>query len=215
VKFSLPPLYPIIDSEFNPHTLHFVVSELSRSGITLVQLREKRASSREFLRITLQALEISQAHQLAVIVNDRTDIAWLSGAHGVHLGQEDLPVADARKLLGPDKIIGTSTHNLSQALEAQRSSADYVAIGPIYKTTSKEKPDPLVEWEELKAIRKQVTKPLVAIGGITTENAGRLFELGVNSVAVIRDLLNARDISSKVHELLRLANAKGSLASNQ
>jgi thiamine-phosphate pyrophosphorylase len=161
----------------------------------------------DYVHPTLQALEISQTHQLAVIVNDRADIAWLSGAHGVHLGQEDLPVADARKLLGPDKIIGASTHNLGQALEAQQSSADYVAIGPIYKTTSKENPDPLVEWEELKAIRRQVTKPLVAIGGITAENAGRLFDLGVDSVAVIRDLLNAKNIVSKVEEFLRLYRA--------
>lgn len=204
MKFKLPPLYPIIDSEFNPRTLLFVVNELGRAGIALVQLREKRASSRELLRVTLQALEISQPHQLAVIVNDRADIAWLSGAHGVHLGQEDLPVADARKLLGPDKIIGASTHNLSQALEAQQSLADYIAIGPIYATTSKENPDPLVAWEELKAIRRQVTKPLVAIGGITTENAKRLFDLGIDSVAVIRDLLCAENIASKVEEFLRL-----------
>jgi thiamine-phosphate pyrophosphorylase len=207
-KFSLPPLYPIIDSEFNPHTLHFVLSELAHAGITLVQLREKRASSRELLRITVQALEISQSHPLAIIVNDRTDIAQLAGAQGVHLGQEDLPVADARELLGPDKIIGVSTHNLEQALEAQQGAADYVAVGPIYRTTSKENPDPLVKWEELKAVRKHVTKPLVAIGGITTENAGKLFDLGLDSVAVIRDLLNARDLHSKVHEFLHSARAR-------
>jgi thiamine-phosphate pyrophosphorylase len=138
-----------------------------------------------------------------VIVNDRADITLLAGSHGVHLGQEDLPAVDARKLLGPGRIIGVSTHNLSQALEAQQSPADYVAIGPIYATTSKENPDPLVEWEELKAIRRQVTKPLVAIGGITTENAKRLFDLGINSVAVIRDLLCAEEIASKVEEFLR------------
>jgi thiamine-phosphate diphosphorylase len=206
VKFRLPPLYPIIDSEFNPHTLQFVVNELGRTEITLVQLREKRASSREFLRITEQALEISKPHQLVVIVNDRPDIAWLAGTHGVHLGQEDLPVVDARKLLGPDRIIGASTHNLSQALEAQQSPTDYVAIGPIYATISKKNPDPLLEWEELKAIRRQVTKPLVAIGGINTENAKRLFDLGIDSVAVIRDLLCAENIASKVEEFLRLAS---------
>ena len=198
MKFRLPPLYPIIDSEFNPHTLQFVVNELGRAGIALVQLREKKASSREFLRITQQALEISEPHQLVVVVNDRVDIAWLAGAHGVHLGQEDLPAVDARKLLGPGRIIGVSTHNLSQALEAQQSAADYVAIGPIYATTSKENPDPLVDWEELKAIRRQVTKPLVAIGGITTENAKRLFDLGINSVAVIRDLLCANNIAARL-----------------
>jgi thiamine-phosphate pyrophosphorylase len=205
-KFSLPPLYPIIDSELHPHTLHFVLGELLRARINLVQLREKRASSREFLRITQQALEISKPQQLVVIVNDRADIAWLAGAQGVHLGQKDLPAVDARKLLGPDRIIGVSTHNLGQALEAQQSTADYVAIGPVYATTSKENPDPLVEWDELKAIRKQVTKPLVAIGGITTENAKRLFDLGINSVAVIRGLLCAKNIAAKVEEFLKLTS---------
>src|SRR5262245_48992844 len=101
-KFSLPPLYPIIDSELHPYTLHFLLGELLRVRIALVQLREKRVSSCELLRITLEALETTQSHSLSIIVNDRIDIVYVAGAHGVHLGQQDLLVEDARELLGPD-----------------------------------------------------------------------------------------------------------------
>jgi thiamine-phosphate diphosphorylase len=116
VKFSLPPLYPIIDFDYNPHPLQFLVRELVREGITLVQIRDKKSPSGKFLKITQQTVELSQSEGLAVIVNDRTDIALLSGAHGVHLGQEDLPAAAARKLLGPDKIIGVSMSRLVRSI---------------------------------------------------------------------------------------------------
>jgi thiamine-phosphate pyrophosphorylase len=207
VQFKLPPLYPIIDLHFTPHSLEFVIGELALAGVTLLQLRIKREASGKFLKTTREILEICGPYQLTVIVNDRADIAWLSGAQGVHLGQEDLPVADARRLLGRDKIIGTSTHNLLQAIEAQQGTADYVAIGPIYGTTSKERPDPLVQWQELKAVRQHVTKPLVAIGGITTENAKKLFDLGIDSVAVIRDLFCTKQIASKAERFLKLASS--------
>ena len=207
MQFKLPPLYPIIDLQFIPRSLTFVVRELALAGVTFVQLRAKRESSKEFLNKAREVLEICEPYHLAVIVNDRADIAWLSGAQGVHLGQEDLPVADARKLLGPDKTLGVSTHNLLQATEAQDSTADYVAIGPVYATMSKANPDPLVEWEELKAVRRQVSKPLVAIGGITTENAKRIFDLGIDSVAVIRDLFCDERIASKAEQFLKLASS--------
>ena len=207
MQFKLPPLYPIIDLQFTPHSLEFVIGELALAGVTLLQLRVKREASGKFLKTAREILEICGPYQLTVIVNDRADIAWLSEAQGVHLGQQDLPVADARRLLGPDKIIGISTHNLLQATEAQQSPADYIAIGPVYATISKERPDPLVRWEELKAVRQQVTKPLVAIGGITTENAKRLFDLGIDSVAIIRDLFSTGRIASKAEQFLKLASS--------
>ena len=143
---------------------------------------------------------------MRVIVNDRADLAWLAEAHGVHLGQEDLPVEQARKILGIDKIIGLSSHNLHQALAAESSMADYVAIGPVFPTVTKENPDPLVSRKELEEVRKRVTKPLVAIGGITTENAGTLFELGIDSVAVIRDLFVSDDFPEKIQKFVRIAD---------
>jgi thiamine-phosphate pyrophosphorylase len=205
VNFKIPPIYPIIDPQISPRPIKAVVEELGRAGVRLVQLREKKGFSREFFRDTKELLELSRPYRMTVIVNDRVDIAWLAGAQGVHLGQEDLPLAEARKILGPTRIIGYSTHNLDQALEAQQSSADYIAIGPIYATASKENLDPIVEWNELEKIRQRVAKPLVAIGGITTENAKRLFDLGIDSVAVIREVLCAPNIAGKVQEFLRLA----------
>jgi thiamine-phosphate pyrophosphorylase len=148
-------------------------------------------------------VELAWRHGLTAIVNDRADIAWLSGADGVHVGQEDLPVEHARKIVGPKKIVGYSTHNLAQALEAEQSSADYIAIGPVFATTSKANPDPIVPWEELREIRSRVKKPMVAIGGITSKNAKRLFDVGLDSVAVIRDLVGAPDLRSQISQFLR------------
>jgi thiamine-phosphate pyrophosphorylase len=205
MEFRVQPLYPIIDPEISPRPLRSLIAELARAGVSLVQLREKKSSSKQFLEDALELRELARQHGLRVIINDRTDIAWLSDAQGVHLGQEDLPVVEARKILGPNKIIGSSTHNLQQALEAQETSADYVAIGPIFATRSKEKPGPIVKWSELQEIRTKVTKPLIAIGGITTENVKSLFEIGVDSVAVIRDILCAKDTGGKVQEFLDLS----------
>jgi len=204
MEFKFQPVYPIIDPEISPRPLKSLIIELARAGVSLVQLREKKSSSKQFLEDALELTELARQHRIAVIINDRADIAWLSGAQGVHLGQEDLPVVEARRILGPNKVIGSSTHNLKQALEAEDTSADYIAVGPIFATNSKEKPDPIVEWGELREIRTKVTKPLIAIGGITTENARSLFEMGVDSVAVIRDILCARDIAGKVKKFLEL-----------
>jgi thiamine-phosphate pyrophosphorylase len=204
MEFKFQPLYPILDAGISPRPLKSLIVELARAGVSLVQLREKKSSSKQFLEDALELTELARQHGIAVIINDRTDIAWLSDAWGVHLGQEDLPVAEARRILGPNKVIGFSTHNLKQAREAQETSADYIAIGPIYATNSKEKTDPIVEWAELQEIRMKVTKPLIAIGGITTENARALFRMGVDSVAVIRDILCSRDIGGKVQKFLDL-----------
>ena len=206
MRVRLPPLYPIID--FTNCTLSFqeVVSILAASGIDLIQLREKRASSRKLFEDALHLIECARPCQMRVIVNDRPDLAWLAGAHGVHLGQDDLPVDQTRKILGKSKIIGVSSHNLQQALEAEKSAAGYIAIGPVFPTLTKENPDPLVSRQELEEIRRRVTKPLVAIGGITAENAGSLFELGIDSMAVIRDLFATGDFAGKVKAFARIAH---------
>ena len=151
---------------------------------------------------------LCRQYRLTAIINDRVDIALLTDADGVHLGQDDLPVEEARKILGRNKVVGVSTHNLKQALEAQRSTADYVAIGPVYPTVSKQNPDPIVSREELIAIRSQITKPLVAIGGITAENAAGLFELGIDSLAVIRDILLSDNVESRIQQYLDLAPSR-------
>ncbi|MFN8005751.1 MAG: thiamine phosphate synthase [Terriglobia bacterium] len=165
-----PPIYVILDTQYAAPPFESLIGTIARTGVGWVQLREKTASSRIFFERARSFVASCHQHGLTAFINDRVDIASLTDADGVHLGQEDLPVEVARQLLGPGKIIGYSTHNRRQALEAERSSADYVAIGPAYPTASKQNPDPVVSSEELKIIRALVSKPLVAIGGITLEN---------------------------------------------
>ena len=205
MEVKLPSLYPIADFTTCPLPIEEVLKVLASSGINMIQLREKNSSPKRFFEDALRLVDCAAAFQVRVIVNDRADFAWLAEAHGVHLGQEDLPVEQARKILGADKIIGMSSHNLPQALAAERSTADYVAIGPVFPTLTKENPDPFVSRKELEEIRRGVTKPLVAIGGITTENASELFELGIDSVAVIRDLFASGDFAGKVKAFVQAA----------
>jgi thiamine-phosphate pyrophosphorylase len=202
---QLPRLYPILDIEVSLHSLEFLIGEFAAAGLTWVQLRDKKANSRQLFANTQRFVELARHHGLTAIVNDRADIAWLSGADGVHVGQEDLPVEHAREIVGSGKIVGYSTHNLEQALEAEQSSADYIAIGPLFATTSKTNPDPIVPWEEIQEIRRRVRKPIVAIGGITSQNAARVFDIGLDSVAVIRDLVTASDIRTKINQFLKAA----------
>ena len=138
------------------------------------------------------------------IVNDRADVVRAAGAHGVHVGQEDLPVELCREVLGPEGLVGYSTHDLVQLAEADRSSANYLAFGPIFLTRSKEKPDPVVGLEGLAAARQATRKPLVAIGGITLETARAVLEAGADSLAVISDLLSAPDLAVRARDFLRV-----------
>ena len=202
---SPPPLYIILDSQFASKPLESLLEIFAKAGVGWVQLREKTASSKAFFETAQTFVSLCRQYRLTAIINDRVDIALLTDADGVHLGQDDLPVEEARKILGPNKVVGVSTHNLKQALEAQQSTADYVAIGPVYPTTSKQNPDPIVSREELIAIRSQITKPLVAIGGITAENAAGLFELGIDSLAVIRDILLSDNVEFRIKQYLALA----------
>ncbi len=139
------------------------------------------------------------------IVNDRPDIAAMIGAGGVHVGQEDLPVEAARAICGSGCWVGVSTHNLAQLREADRTSADYIAVGPIFPTATKENPDPVVGIDFLRLARQETRKPLVAIGGITIESAAEVFRAGADSVAVIRDLLEAPSPSGRAREYLAIA----------
>jgi thiamine-phosphate pyrophosphorylase len=205
LPMQVPRLYPIIDLEISTHPLEFLIGEFADAGLPWVQLRDKKANSRQLFANAQRLVELTRSNGLTAIMNDRADIAWLSGADGVHVGQEDLPVEHARKIVGPAKIVGYSTHNLEQALEAKQSSADYLAIGPVFPTTSKENPDPIVRLEELREIRRHIKKPLVAIGGITSRNAAQLFDIGVDSVAVIRDLLCVNNVRAKINEFLKAA----------
>jgi thiamine-phosphate pyrophosphorylase len=208
MKFKLPPLYPILDSALCPYSLEWVMSQMADAGITLVQLRAKTLSSRDFFHQAERLMEMAERLKLQAIINDRVDIAWMTGALGAHVGQQDLPVEAVRRVLGEEKVIGLSTNTLEQARLAQQSSADYVAIGPVFSTQSKENPDPLVSREILVECRRLVSKPLVAIGGITAENAFQLYALGIDSVAVIQDLMKAENLSRRVKQYLSAAQGR-------
>ncbi len=177
------------------------------AGIKLIQFRDKQASSGE---LYLSARRLAQTVRKAggtFIVNDRADVACAVNADGVHVGQDDLPVELARALVGRGKIVGFSTHVLEQVRDADQSTADYIAIGPIFPTLSKENPDPVVGLAGLSEARKATRKPLVAIGGITLENARAVIEAGADSVAVVRDLMGAHDIQDRARQFL--AEVKG------
>ena len=183
---ALPRLYAIADAAFGSPV--DIARYLFEGGARLVQVRNKKAGAGELLDQVEAILRFAPQNSI-VIVNDRVDVALLSKAHGVHLGQEDLPMAQARSILGNRAWIGYSTHNLEQAVKADGLDVDYIAVGPVFATTSKENPDPVVGLAGLAEVCAAVKKPVVAIGGITLDRAADVFAAGASSVAVIGDLL--------------------------
>jgi thiamine-phosphate pyrophosphorylase len=207
--FELPKLYPITDRRLSGLTHARQVALLCEGGARVVQLREKQLSAREFYAEVLEALKVARSFGAKLIVNDRADVALVVGADGVHLGQDDMPPGAARALLGEGKIVGFSTHGVGQAAEAARLPVDYVAVGPVFDTSSKENPDPVVGLEGVRRVRAAVggSVKLVAIGGITAETAPSVIEAGADSVAVIGALLDASDpaeITRRTRALLAL-----------
>ena len=184
-------IYPITDTQISGISHSDQVSLLADGGATFIQLREKNLPALDFYNEAKAALAIARQKGVTLIINDRVDVALALGAQGVHLGQDDLPPEAARKLLGENAIIGYSTHNVSQAIAVATLPVDYIAIGPIFKTSSKANPDPVVGLDGLRAVRKAIgEKRLVAIGGITQENAASVIEAGADTVAVISALLS-------------------------
>jgi len=198
-------LYPLTDRRLSGLSHAEQVSRLSASGVTVVQLREKNLSPLEFYKEAVATLRVARSHDIKLIINDRVDIAIAINADGVHLGQADLPPAAARRILGPDSIIGFSTHNLQQAQLAAKMPIDYIAIGPIFETETKEASHPPVGLRGLRHVRDAIGKiPLVAIGGITTKNSHDVLEAGADAVAVISDLwVPPEQLATKTELLLR------------
>lgn len=210
---DLPRLYPITDRGLSGVSHAEQTACLCAGGATFVQLREKHLSPREFYAEAVEAVRIAHLRGARVIVNDRADVALAAGADGVHLGQDDLPPAAARALLGEEAIIGFSTHDLEQARAAAGLPINYLAIGPVYRTASKENPDPVVGLEGVRQVRAAIGRlPLVAIGGMTPENACQVLEAGADSVAVISSLIAAGDPSATTlltRDFLSLLNSVG------
>jgi len=211
MSLVFPPLYAIIDAALLKTSELSFAEMMAESGVELLQYRNKHATSRELfdasqsISAKLSRLARAGAYEPRFIVNDRADIALLVKAKGVHVGQQDLSVEDARPLVGRSGWVGVSTHSLAQLDAADETSADYIAFGPIFATTSKENPDPVVGLELLREARQRTRKPLVAIGGITLERAADTFRAGADSLAVLRDLIVSEDPAARARLFLREA----------
>ncbi|MEK7760616.1 MAG: thiamine phosphate synthase [Nitrospirota bacterium] len=199
----LSGLYLILDpSVSRDRPLSQSLAQSARAGMRIVQYRSKTASMKEAYTEALPLRKLAAELGILFIVNDRCDLALAVDADGVHLGQEDLPLDLARKVMGPEKLIGISTHNPAQVREASAGKPDYLGFGPIFKPGSKQDHDPVVGIEGLRAIRALTSLPVFAIGGITAENVGEAMQAGANGVAVISAILKAPDIKQAVSDFL-------------
>jgi len=191
VGFNLPRVYPITDARLSGLSHAEQVLRLIRGGATLIQLRDKNSPPREFYRQAATALQVARKHNARLIINDRVDLALALKADGVHLGQSDLPVEAARRLLGENAIIGFSTHDFTQATLAAKLPVDYIAFGPIFETSTKENPDPVAGLTALREVRTGIgSLPLVAIGGVNQTNARAAFCAGADALAMISELVS-------------------------
>ena len=177
------------------------VETACRSGVTIIQLREKNLTTNQYYQLAKQVKEITDAYQIPLIIDDRLDVCLAVDAAGLHIGDDELPVSVARKVLGPEKILGVTAKTVKRALEAETAGADYLGTGAIFPTTTKENA-PITLISTLKTICQRVAIPVVAIGGLTSENIDQLTGTGIAGVAVVRDLMQAEDIEVKVHAFL-------------
>ena len=172
-----------------------------RSGVTIIQLREKNLTTNQYYQLAKQVKEITEAYQVPLIIDDRLDVCLAVDAAGLHIGDDELPVSVARQVLGPEKILGVTAKTVKRALEAEEGGANYLGTGAIFPTTTKENA-PITLISTLKTICQRVAIPVVAIGGLTSENIDQLIGTGIAGVAVVRDLMQAEDIEAKAHAFL-------------
>ena len=177
------------------------VETACRSGVTIIQLREKNLTTNQYYQLAKQVKEITDAYQVPLIIDDRLDVCLAVDAAGLHIGDDELPVSVARQVLGPEKILGVTAKTVKRALEAEEGGADYLGTGAIFPTTTKENA-PITLISTLKTICQTVAIPVVAIGGLTSENIDQLAETGIAGVAVVRDLMQAEDIEAKTQAFL-------------
>ena len=177
------------------------VETACRSGVTIVQLREKNLTTNQYYQLAKKVKEITDAYQVPLIIDDRLDVCLAVDAAGLHIGDDELPVSVARQVLGPDKILGVTAKTVKRALEAEEGGANYLGTGAIFPTTTKENA-PITLISTLKTICQRVAIPVVAIGGLTSENIDQLIGTGIAGVAVVRDLMQAEDIEAKTQAFL-------------
>jgi len=202
---NIPRFYPIIDTSQIPlQRIEEAALAIIEAGAGIIQLRGKNIPSRDILKLGRVIKQIADKNNVLFIINDRVDIAILANASGVHLGQDDIPIREARKILGKDKIIGISTHNIKEAVCACKNGADYISFGPIFATKTKKDAQEPKGIEALQNVRRNADIPIVAIGGITLENAADVYNAGADSIAVISDILKSNDIRERVRGFISL-----------
>ena len=194
-------LYAVTDRTWvEDTTLMNQVKEALEGGITFLQLREKHLSKEEFIKEAREMKELSKEYKVPFVINDNIEVALAVDADGVHIGQDDMSVEEARKLLGEDKIIGVSAHNVEEAIKAQKGGADYLGVGAMFPTGTKTDAES-VSMEELQKIRTAVSLPIVVIGGINKGNAGRFKPMGIDGLAVVSAIIAQSDIKAAAAEL--------------
>src|SRR5712692_7703426 len=206
-RLVLPRLYVILDAALLTVPETECAEKLAAAGVRLLQYRNKRASVRELFESSKRLSSLLIPRGVTFVVNDRADVATVAGASGVHIGQEDLGVEAARAVLGSGKLVGVSTHNLEQFNQAAVTSADYIAVGPVFSTSTKANPDPVVGIDFIRRVRPLTQKPIVAIGGITLGRAADVIKAGADSVAVISDILLAPDTGKRARQYMDLLEA--------
>jgi thiamine-phosphate pyrophosphorylase len=214
MRLVLPRLYVILDAALLTVPETECAQKLADAGVRLLQYRNKSASSRELFESSKRLASQLAPQGVTFVVNDRADVASVVDASGVHVGQDDLSVEAARRIIGAEKWVGVSTHNLEQFERAAATSADYIAVGPVFSTFTKANPDPVVGIDFIRRVRALTNKPIVAIGGITLDRAAEVIRAGADSVAVVSDILRAPDPGRRAHQYIALLEAANHAAAD-
>ena len=212
-RLVLPRLYVILDAALLNVPETECAQKLVEAGVRLLQYRNKGASARQLFECSKRLSSLLIPQGVMSVVNDRADVALAAEASGVHVGQEDLEAEAARSVIGTGKLLGVSTHTFEQFKQAIATSADYVAVGPVFSTSTKANPDPVVGIELIRRVRPLTDKPIVAIGGITLDRAAEVIRAGADSVAVVSDILLAPDPGQRARQYIELLEAANHAAS--
>jgi thiamine-phosphate pyrophosphorylase len=206
-RLVLPRLYVILDAALLTVPDTDCAQSLADAGVRLLQYRNKSASSRELFESSKKLSAQLKPQGVSFVVNDRADVAALVDATGIHVGQQDLGVENVRRVVGPSKWVGVSTHNLGQFERAAGTSADYIAVGPVFSTSTKTNPDPVIGIDFIRMVRTLTDKPIVAIGGITLDRASDVIRAGADSIAVISDILLAPDPGKRARQFIDILDS--------
>lgn len=200
-------LYAITGEEFHPgRSLETVMEEAILGGVDIIQLRDKKSNKREVLEKARMLRELTRKYDVTFIVNDHIDVALSVDADGIHIGQEDLPLVEARKIVGPNKIIGVSTHRIEEAREAERDGADYIGVGPVFPTKSKEDVVDPVTTEYVRQVASEIKIPFVAIGGIKLHNVDQVLAAGATRICAISEIVGSSDVKKTCEQFLEKIN---------